>query len=246
MRELADGPTRTADRLTWSIWPSSHTLVPPVAFFHRLDPQTVHRAMLRGWLRGYPGARRSSGGSPTLELDVDLPLMSSNAARLPAEMLEQILSTIEVLESCFPQEGELVVAPSSQPSLNSLRSGSYTTLSDVLRFILSLNVGEGVGYPFEIEIALALRTSPTTASPLSLRPPPWLSRARYEELLETMPPLDPARDPETVLESIVEDLLAWTDHLSQNAPAFLPAAGSSAIKEEELGPQVMDRVWFWL
>lgn len=172
--------------------------------------------------------------------------MLATPLRLPDEILEQVLSTVAVLESCFPQD-ELAVSSSSQHALGLLRNNSYDRLqTDSLRFILTLIVEEDPAFPLEIEIALPL-ASDVLPDPLVLRPPSWLSRSRYTQLVESLPPTSSGGgdDVEAALASVLDHVLAWSDHLLETAPSFLPAVEvSSSIPEEEVGP--MDRVWFWL
>lgn len=183
---------------------------------------------------------------------------------LPAEVLLSTLNTVELLQSMFPLASELEVSSSSLLPLDLLRSSSSsleaappptdtlrqlsTSLPDDLRLLLQVLLDDqDPALPLLIEIVLPLRSSPSSSSPppssLVLRPPAWLSRSAFGDLVETIPPSEGG-------EEILDEVLALVDHLRKVGPSFVPPptpepvlGGGVFAEPDEKG---MDRVWFWL
>lgn len=182
-----------------------------------------------------------------------------SAHLLPEEVLIKILEAIELLEAMFPLPSELTFADSTTPALALLRASTSSadlasSLPDDLRVIILLHLQDDLAWPLEVELVLRLRDDPaSTASSstttrglpptLTVRPPAWLSRSRFAELLSGLPPLEG--------EEVVDDVLMLIEHLRSEGPSFIPPLtpepvannGGVIVEPDELG---IDRVWFWL
>ncbi|KAM0749677.1 hypothetical protein T439DRAFT_326556 [Meredithblackwellia eburnea MCA 4105] len=184
------------------------------------------------------------------------------------EILEQQLSTLEVLQSILSLEGELTLDPQSAaaiPILSDLPSSAPPfepleipeQLPSELTFIILVSLESSSALPehSNLRVTVNLPLSSSNSVPhISLHQPTWLSRSQHKSLSQELEQYISSN--EATLDDggggsqFILDALEWLRNRGREAleestkKAAIEDATSDQIKRKTEGKLV--RVWFWL
>lgn len=169
-------------------------------------------------------------------------MSSKELSILPMELMENQLSTIDLLVAMFPAPGELEIPESTTQCVERLRSWCEdptsvpSNISPNLSLTVCLPIADGermiqvnISVPVQCENPGTLEQSPSLG--YSLRQPEWMSRAEVAELTVSIPQGD--------------DALEAFEYIQAEASRFLESKQSQNVTAEDTNKGPIVRVWFY-
>ena len=152
-------------------------------------------------------------------------------------LVAEQLATVELLQAMYSLSSELFLSSDTSDALDILSGDSEASIAvSTFNLTIRVSVDGNESLPVEVTVALPLTTS---AGPrkILVRQPTFLPRSAYQDLLSSLPNLDPDVPSSELILSTIE-------HICTSIPALLNTATSSTpLPDQE--PEVLERVWFW-